>query len=109
MVLQLNPPIPMSTPKGSGFAHFLIDYSAEHDLYWVVFLDNSGECWTFNNRHIRAQDNITLGRKPAANSTSDNDKTTRIYSSTVFPQIKKHELGTEMADLKPSKILHMQS
>lgn len=25
-VLQLNPPIPMNTPKGEGFADILIDY-----------------------------------------------------------------------------------
>lgn len=63
MMLQLNPPIPVTTPQGDGFAHFLIDYSSEYDLYWVVFLDKSGECWTYGNKDIRAQKNITLGRK----------------------------------------------
>lgn len=69
MLLQLDPPLPLETPKGSGFAHILIDYGPEHDLYWTVFLDASGECWTFSNREIRAQRNITIGRndvvKPA--------------------------------------------
>ena len=62
MILQLNPSIPVETPKGKGQATFMIDYSPEHDFYWVVFLDESRECWTFGNRDIRAQPNITLGR-----------------------------------------------
>jgi hypothetical protein len=62
MMMQLAPPIPLDTPKGKGFAHFMIDYSQEHDLHWVVFIDETGECWTFANRDIRAQKNITLGR-----------------------------------------------
>lgn len=62
MLLQLNPPIPLLTPKGAGLAHFLVDYGPEFDLHWTVFLDDSGECWTFANREIRAQKNITLGR-----------------------------------------------
>lgn len=62
MILQLNPSIPVETPKGNGQATLLIDYSPEHDLYWVVFLDESRECWTFSNRDIRAQPNLTLNR-----------------------------------------------
>lgn len=65
MLIQLNPPIPLETSLGAGLAHFLIDYSCEHDLFWVVFLNDTGECWTFNNKEIRAQKNITLGRKGA--------------------------------------------
>lgn len=63
MMLQLNPSIPVDTPKGSGQAAFLIDYSPEHDLYWVVFLDDSRQCWTFSNREILVQENYTLGRR----------------------------------------------
>ncbi len=62
-ILQLEPPLPLNTPKGSGLAHFLVDYSCEYDLYWVVILDDSGEIWTFNNKEVRGQKNITLGRK----------------------------------------------
>lgn len=62
VVLQLNPPIPMTTPKGDGFAHFMIDYSHEDNIYWVVFQDDTGECWTWANPQIRMQKNITLGR-----------------------------------------------
>ena len=61
-MLQLNPPIPLETPKGPALAHFLIDYGPENDLYWVCFNDNDGECWTWANKYIRAQKNITLDR-----------------------------------------------
>ena len=59
---QLNPPIPLRTPKGDGFAHFVTNDGPEHDLYWTVIMDETGEIWTFNNRFVRAQKNITLGR-----------------------------------------------
>lgn len=62
MVTQVQPTIPLITPKGKGFAHFVIDYSQEHDLLWVVFLDDTGECWTFSNKDIRIQSNTTLNR-----------------------------------------------
>lgn len=62
MIQQINPPLPVQTPRGNGLAHFLIDYGPEHHLMWVVFLDSNGECWTYTNPKIRAQKNITLGR-----------------------------------------------
>jgi hypothetical protein len=62
MMTQLNPPIPLDTPKGKGLAWFLIDYGAEHNLMWVVAIDETGEIWTFENPHVRAQKNITMGR-----------------------------------------------
>lgn len=62
-MLQLNPPIPMNTPKGEGFAHILIDYGPESDLYWTVLITETGEIWTYANKYVRASKNITLGRK----------------------------------------------
>ena len=38
MITQLNPPLPMQTPKGDGLAHFVIDYGPESDLLWVIFM-----------------------------------------------------------------------
>lgn len=61
-MLQLDPPIPMVTPKGEGFAHILLDYGPESDLYWTVLITETGEIWTYANRHVRAAKNITLGR-----------------------------------------------
>lgn len=63
MILQLNPAIPMVSPKGTCLAHFLIDYGIESDIHFVVFQDNSGECWTWSNKEIRATKNITHGRE----------------------------------------------
>jgi hypothetical protein len=51
------------TPKGRGVAHFLIDYGMENDLMWVVFQDDTGECWTWENSQIRARVNKTIGRE----------------------------------------------
>lgn len=68
MILQLNPPIPVKTPNGRALAHILIDYGAEHDLLWVCF-EESGECWTWNNRDIRADENITFGRTLSKRNT----------------------------------------
>ena len=62
MILQLNPPIPLVTPKGPSLAHFIIDYGIESNLFWVCFQDKTGECWTWENKDIRAQKNITVGR-----------------------------------------------
>jgi hypothetical protein len=62
MILQLNPPIPVKTPKGSAMAQVLIDYGPEHDLIWVCFQDETGECWSWPNKDIRAHQNVTMGR-----------------------------------------------
>jgi hypothetical protein len=64
MLLQLNPPMPVVTPKGKGMAQVLVDYGPDFDLIWVVFQDD-GECWSWRNQDIRAEKNITLGRDPA--------------------------------------------
>lgn len=73
MILQLNPPLPMTTSKGQGFAHFLIDYSQEHDLIWVVFMKDTGQCWSFPNKDVRLDANFTLGtgKDPWMSSKTD--------------------------------------
>ncbi len=71
MILQLDPPIPVYVlGKGTGVAHVLIDYGMDYDLQWVVFMDETSECWTLTNPQIRAQWNITYGRIP---KERDND------------------------------------
>lgn len=67
-ILQLNPTIPLNTPKGDGQAIMVIDYGSEHNLIWTVIIDSTGEIWSFQNPHVRAQKNITMDRK-AENST----------------------------------------
>lgn len=81
MIKELRQPIPVITPRGKGWAFFIIDRSQEHYLEWVVFLDDGGCCWTFANPDIRIQDNWTMGRKkifdfnyrpsPEGNDSSD--------------------------------------
>lgn len=63
MILQLDPPFPLYTPRGNALAHFIIDYGAEHSILWVCFIQDTGECWTYSNDKIRAQKNITMGRE----------------------------------------------
>jgi hypothetical protein len=63
MIQQIHPTIPVVTPKGKGIAIAWIDYSSEDDLYWVVFQTDTCECWTWANKDIRAQQNLTIGRK----------------------------------------------
>lgn len=60
-LLQLSPSIPLLTPKGPARALVLIDYGEDHDLLWVCFQDQGGECWTWRNRDIRAVPNLTFG------------------------------------------------
>ena len=63
MLTQLNPPLPLETPKGSGWAHFVIDYGPEGALLWVVFMDADGACWTVPNPEVRMAFNGTMGRR----------------------------------------------
>jgi len=58
---QLNPPIPLDTPKGPAYAHLAIDYGQEHYLLFVCFLNDTGECWIFPNRDVKMQKNLSMG------------------------------------------------
>jgi hypothetical protein len=62
MMLQLNPQIPLITPKGSAQAILVIDYSEEHDLKWVCIQDDTGEIWAWPNDKVRGLKNLTMGR-----------------------------------------------
>ena len=53
----------METPKGGGWAHFVIDYGPETALLWVVFMDADGACWTVPNPEVRMSFNWTMGRR----------------------------------------------
>ena len=62
-ITQLNPTIPLDTPKGQAKAHFLIDYGQEHHLLWVCFQDDTGECWSWPNYQVKLQKNISMGQR----------------------------------------------
>ena len=59
---QLNPSIPVMTPLGKAEAIGILDYGIEHHIYWVVFLDEGGDCWTFENPKIKGVVNESCGR-----------------------------------------------
>ena len=63
MILQLNPTIPITRISDNikGYAFLVIDYSQEHDLLFSCAMDN-GEIWTYSNKEIRMQENISLNR-----------------------------------------------
>ena len=71
MFTQLNPTIPLTTPKGNGQALAVIDYGSEHHLICVVAIDETGEIWSYPNPEIKSQKNITMGR--LKNITENND------------------------------------
>ena len=52
MMMQLNPPLPVDTPRGAAYAHMVIDYSQEHYVLFVCFLQETGECWVLPNRDV---------------------------------------------------------
>ena len=62
MIKQLDPPLHMQTPKGPGWAHFVIDYGQESHVLWGVFLDKGGGCWWVPNPDVRLTVNWSLGR-----------------------------------------------
>jgi hypothetical protein len=62
MMIQLNPQVPLITPKGCAQGIILIDYSEEHDLKWVCIQDDTGEIWTWSNDKVRGFKNVTMGR-----------------------------------------------
>lgn len=63
MIIQLNPQIPLITPKGKSQAILVIDYSEEHDLKWVCIQDDTGEVWAWSNDKVRGFKNTTMGRE----------------------------------------------
>lgn len=71
---QLNPQIPFITEKGKGQAVGVIDYSEEHDLMWVIILDDSGEVWVMPNAKVRGFPNYTSGRNFVPNMKENKDE-----------------------------------
>lgn len=63
MILQLNPPLWLDTPKGQALAHFMIDRGIDCDIEWVCFQQETGECWTWLNPDVKILGNTTIGRE----------------------------------------------
>ena len=52
MMIQLNPPIEVETPHGTGQAVALIEPGQQLETHWVVFIHGSGECMTLSNQQV---------------------------------------------------------
>jgi hypothetical protein len=46
----------------NGQDYFTDKNGVEYDLLWVCFQDETRECWTWSNKEIKIQSNISLGR-----------------------------------------------
>ena len=62
MTIQLNPTVPLITPKGTGLAILVKEDGPEHHLIWTVIQDDTGEIWSWENPQVRATKNITYNR-----------------------------------------------
>ena len=62
MFTQLNPMIPMVTPRGHGWAIGVIDRSQEHPIEFVVAQDDGGQVWVWTQKDVRVSLNKTYGR-----------------------------------------------
>ncbi len=61
MMLQLNPQLPVFVDgMGAGYAFALIDYSQDHNLHFVVALNNGGDVWIVPNDKVKAIKNYSL-------------------------------------------------
>lgn len=67
MTIQLNPTIPLITPKGTGLAILVKEDGPEHHLIWTVIQDDTGEIWSWENPQVRATKNITYNRTKITN------------------------------------------
>jgi hypothetical protein len=91
MITQLSPPLPLATPKGGGWAHFVIDYGPEDSLLWVVFMDADGACWVVPNGEVRMRWNWTIGRrKPSDEAVADKNKAESVRQPQPFRPTLAH-------------------
>lgn len=60
-MIRVNPPIPLETDKGWGWAHFVTDDGLETSLLWTVFLED-GKIYQVPNELVRACTNYSAGR-----------------------------------------------
>lgn len=61
MILQLNPPLWVTSPLGEGHALFLIDYGPSINTVWLVHLFESGQVTHIDSSEIRVMGNAMWG------------------------------------------------
>ena len=57
MMLQLNPPIWVATPRGEGFAILIIDYGPHLNSVWVVHHFDDGQVIHVDSSEVRVMGN----------------------------------------------------
>ena len=108
-MLQLNPTLPITRNLDNmkGYAIAIIDYSQEHDLLFVCTMDN-GEIWTYNNKDIKVQKNISLNRKtddyikpPLHTSLKDSlfAPSGTLHNGTSTHEVRINDLSTNFTSL----------
>jgi hypothetical protein len=60
-MLQLNPPIWVTTPLGEGHALFLIDYGPAINTVWVVHCFDDGRVVHIDSSEVRVMGNAMYG------------------------------------------------
>lgn len=56
MIIQLQHPIALETPRGKAWAVARIEENHQpEESLWVTYLEESGECWTFAQPEVRAE------------------------------------------------------
>lgn len=63
MMLQLNPPVWVTTPLGEGFAILVIDYGPALNSVWAVHLFADGQLVHVESNEIRVMGNEMYGIK----------------------------------------------
>ena len=61
MLLQLNPPLWVTTPLGEGHALVLIDYGPSINTVWLVHLFDSGKVAHVDSSEVRVMGNAMWG------------------------------------------------
>ena len=68
MILRLEPPIPLDTPRGKALAIIFQDYGYDHHNLWTCVIEETGEIWTFQNPMVRARADYTFNIRTASNA-----------------------------------------
>lgn len=93
-IQQLNPPLWFTTPEGPALCHFMIDYGIDCDIVWVCFQQDTGECWSWNNKDVRIAPNLTVNR---SNVPSPADRL-RDALNSPNPEPRKIPMSVEHTD-----------
>lgn len=61
MLLQLNPPLWVTTPLGEGHALVLIDYGPSINTVWLIHLFDTGKVTHVDSSEVRVMGNAMWG------------------------------------------------